>query len=47
VVGEIEVLAASTDLSIRQIHKETAGRASRSVVGEITKRTRTAYMRGP
>jgi DNA invertase Pin-like site-specific DNA recombinase len=40
VVSEIEALATSTDLSIRQIHKEIAGRASRSIVGEITKRTR-------
>jgi DNA invertase Pin-like site-specific DNA recombinase len=40
VVGEIEALATSTDLSIRQIHEEIAGRASRSIVGEITKRVR-------
>jgi DNA invertase Pin-like site-specific DNA recombinase len=40
VVGEIEALATSTDLSVRQIHKEIAGRASRSIVGEITKRIR-------
>src|SRR3954451_22113070 len=40
VIGEIEALATSTDLSVRQIHKEIAGRASRSIVGEITKRIR-------
>jgi DNA invertase Pin-like site-specific DNA recombinase len=40
IVNEIEVLAASTDLSIRQIQKEIAGKASRGVVGEITKRVR-------
>jgi DNA invertase Pin-like site-specific DNA recombinase len=39
-VNEIEALAASTDLSIRQIQKEIAGKASRGVVGEITKRIR-------
>jgi hypothetical protein len=40
IVSEIEALAPSTDLSIRQIQKEIAGRASRGVVGEITKRIR-------
>ena len=40
IVGEIEALASSTDLSIRQIQKEIAGRASRGAVGEITKRIR-------
>jgi hypothetical protein len=40
--GEIEVLAASTDLSVRQIHVKISGRASRGVVGEITKRARVA-----
>ena len=40
VVREIEALARSTDLSIRQIQKKIAGRASRSIVGEITKRAR-------
>ena len=40
VVSEIEALAKSTDLSIRQIQKKIAGRASRGIVGEITKRTR-------
>jgi DNA invertase Pin-like site-specific DNA recombinase len=39
-VSEIEALAASTVLSIRQIQKEIAGKVSRSVVGEITKRVR-------
>jgi hypothetical protein len=32
--------ATSTDLSIRQIQARIAGRASRSMVGEITKRAR-------
>jgi DNA invertase Pin-like site-specific DNA recombinase len=41
-VSEIEVLAASTDLSVRQIQREIAGKASRGVVGEIAKRVRTA-----
>jgi DNA invertase Pin-like site-specific DNA recombinase len=41
-VGEIETLAASTTLSIRQIQKKIAGKASRGVIGEITKRIRAA-----
>jgi DNA invertase Pin-like site-specific DNA recombinase len=40
IVSEIEALAASTDLSIRQIQSKIAGRASRGIVGEITKRAR-------
>jgi len=40
IVNKIEDLAASTDLSIRQIQKEIASKASRGVVGEITKRVR-------
>jgi len=40
VVSEIEALATSTDLSIRAIQKRIAGRASRGIVGEITKRAR-------
>jgi DNA invertase Pin-like site-specific DNA recombinase len=39
-VARIEVLAATTSLSIRQIHAACAGRVSRSVVGEIVKRIR-------
>ena len=39
-VSKIEALAASTDLSIRQIQRKIAGKASRGVVGEITKRIR-------
>ena len=35
VVSEIVALATSTDLSIRQIQATIAGRASRSMVGEI------------
>jgi DNA invertase Pin-like site-specific DNA recombinase len=40
IVSEIEALATSTDLSIRQIQKRIAGRASLGIVGEITKRAR-------
>jgi rRNA-processing protein FCF1 len=40
VIREIEALATSTDLSIRQIQSKIAGRASRGIVGEITKRAR-------
>ena len=40
IVGKIEALAASTSLSVRQIHTEIAGKASRGVVGEITRRVR-------
>ena len=40
VITEIETLATSTDLSIRQIQRKIAGRASRGIVGEITKRAR-------
>ena len=40
VVSEIEALATSTDLSVRQIQSKIAGRASRGIVGEITKRAR-------
>jgi DNA invertase Pin-like site-specific DNA recombinase len=40
IVSEIAALAASTDLSIRQIQRKIAGRASRGIVGEITKRAR-------
>src|SRR5271165_2348948 len=42
VIHEIEALATSTDLSIRQIQSKIAGRASRGIVGEITKRARAA-----
>ena len=42
IVSEIEALAASTELSVRQIQKEIAGAASRGVIGEITKRVRAA-----
>jgi DNA invertase Pin-like site-specific DNA recombinase len=40
IIGEIEVLAMSTDLSIRQIQGKIGGQASRGIVGEITKRVR-------
>lgn len=39
-VNQIEALAASTDLSIRAIQKKIAGKASRGIVGKITKRVR-------
>ena len=39
-ISEIEALASSTELSIRQIQREIAGKASRGVIGEITKRVR-------
>src|SRR6266404_7973911 len=42
VIEEIEALARSTDLSIRQIQKMLGGRAGRGIVGEITKRARSA-----
>jgi DNA invertase Pin-like site-specific DNA recombinase len=42
IVCEIETLATSTDLSVRQIQARIAGRASRGIVGEITKRARDA-----
>ena len=38
IVSEIEALATSTDLSIREIQKQIADRVSRGIVGEITKR---------
>lgn len=40
-VAEIEALAATTDLSVRQIHGQIQASASRSIVGEITKRVRS------
>lgn len=42
IVSEIEALAISTDLSIRQIQARITGQASRGIVGEITKRARSA-----
>jgi DNA invertase Pin-like site-specific DNA recombinase len=40
IVSEIVALATSTNLSVRQIQAKIAGRASRSMVGEIAKRAR-------
>lgn len=40
IVSEIEALAASSKLSVRQIQSEVASKVSRGVVGEITKRIR-------
>ena len=42
VVKEIRALAASTGLSIREIHTKIGKRASRGRVGEITKQARSA-----
>jgi DNA invertase Pin-like site-specific DNA recombinase len=42
IITEIEALATSTDLSIRQIQSKITGRASRGIVGEITKRARAS-----
>jgi DNA invertase Pin-like site-specific DNA recombinase len=42
VISEIQAFATSTDLSIREIQSRIAGRASRGIVGAITKRTRAA-----
>ncbi len=39
---QIEALASSTDLSIRKIHAEMAGKVSQTVVGEIVKRIRAS-----
>ena len=41
-VKEIRTLAASTNLSIREIHGKTGRRASRGRVGEITEQVRSA-----
>lgn len=40
-VAEIEHLAASTDLSVRQIQERVSNKASRGLVGGLTKRIRT------
>ena len=40
-IAEIEILAESTNLSIRKINKKIEKRASRGRVGEITKRIRS------
>ncbi|MCY1738966.1 recombinase family protein [Ensifer sp. SL37] len=40
-IVEIETLAASTSLSVRQIHKKIGEKASRGSVGEIVKRIRS------
>lgn len=41
-VREIEAIARDTELSVRAIHGQIDGRASRSRVGEIAKRVRSA-----
>ena len=46
VISDIEALATSTDLSIRQIQNKIAKRARRGIVGEITKRARAATPAG-
>ena len=40
IVSKIEALAASTGLSVRQIHTKIDRKASRGLVGEVTKRVR-------
>ena len=40
-VSEIEALAASTELGVRQIQREIVGKASRGVIDETTKRVRS------
>ena len=40
--NEIERLASSTPLSVRQIHETIEGEASRSIVGAIVKRVRAS-----
>ena len=47
VIAEIETLATSTDLSIRQIQNKIAGRASRGLIGEVTKRARSTTSAAP
>jgi DNA invertase Pin-like site-specific DNA recombinase len=47
IVSEIEALATSTDLSVRQIQSKIAGRASRGIVGEVTKRARAGRWSAP
>ncbi len=46
IVSEIEALALTTDLSIRQIQARIAGQASRGIIGEITKRARATNQPG-
>ncbi|MBC7285620.1 recombinase family protein [Hoeflea sp.] len=45
VIAEIETLASSTNLSVRQIHKSISERASRGFIGELTKRVRATEQR--
>lgn len=40
-IAEIEALATTTDLSIRQLHERIGGKASRGRIGEIVKRVRS------
>jgi DNA invertase Pin-like site-specific DNA recombinase len=42
VVSEIEALATSTNLSVRQIQSKITGQVSRGTVGEITRRARAS-----
>src|ERR1700722_1368904 len=44
IIREIETLATSTNLSIRQIQSKIAGRVSRGIVGEVTKRARAVRL---
>lgn len=45
-VTRIEKLAETTDLSVRQIHKEISEKAGRGVVGDIVKRVRKNQVTG-
>ena len=40
-IAEVRGLAASTELSVRKIHEQVAGKVSRGVVGEITRQVRS------
>jgi DNA invertase Pin-like site-specific DNA recombinase len=42
-VAQVETLAQTTEMSIRQIQEALAGRVSRSAVGQIVKRVRAAW----
>lgn len=41
VVTHVEVLAKTTDLSVREIHQQLDAKIGRGVVGDIVKRVRT------
>jgi hypothetical protein len=43
VIAEIEKLATSTNMSVRNIKEKIGGKASRGAVGEITKQVRAHH----